>query len=81
MAARKTRKIGNDEVSAVGYGAMGIASHYGSVPSDKERLKVRCASYVCFNTKLTRTSSFWTNCTLVAVPTGTLRTSTGTRRF
>lgn len=37
----KTRKIGNDDVTAIGYGAMGIAAFYGSVRPDEERLKVR----------------------------------------
>lgn len=36
----KTRKIGNDDVNPIGYGAMGIAAVYGSVPPDEERLKV-----------------------------------------
>ena len=36
-----TRKIGADSVSAIGYGAMGIAAHYGPTGSDEERLKVR----------------------------------------
>ena len=40
--ALPTRKIGNTDVSAVGYGAMGIAAFYGQVQSDEERLKVSC---------------------------------------
>ena len=36
-----TRKIGTDDVTAIGYGAMGIAAFYGAVDSDEERLKVR----------------------------------------
>lgn len=35
-----TRKIGSTEVSALGYGAMGISAFYGSVESDEERFKV-----------------------------------------
>jgi hypothetical protein len=35
-----TRKVGNTEVSAIGYGAMGISSYYGSAPPDEERFKV-----------------------------------------
>ncbi|TFK49236.1 Aldo/keto reductase [Heliocybe sulcata] len=34
-----TRKIGNDAVTAIGYGAMGIAAFYGKVAPDEERLK------------------------------------------
>lgn len=37
-----TRKIGQTEVSAIGYGAMGISGIYGQVTqSDEERFKVR----------------------------------------
>ena len=36
-----TRKIGNTDVTAIGYGAMGIAAFYGQVQSDEERFKVR----------------------------------------
>ena len=36
-----TRKIGNTDVTAIGYGAMGIAAFYGQVQSDEERVKVR----------------------------------------
>jgi hypothetical protein len=34
------RKIGSTAVSAIGYGAMGIAGYYGPTPSDEERFKV-----------------------------------------
>jgi aryl-alcohol dehydrogenase-like predicted oxidoreductase len=36
-----TRKIGGTDVSAIGYGAMGIAAFYGTVENDEERFKVR----------------------------------------
>lgn len=36
-----TRKIGNDNVTAIGYGAMGISSYYAKPQSDEERIKVR----------------------------------------
>ncbi|KAI0747134.1 Aldo/keto reductase [Daedaleopsis nitida] len=35
-----TRKIGNIDISAIGYGAMGIAAFHGALLSDEERLKV-----------------------------------------
>ncbi|KAF9001661.1 NADP-dependent oxidoreductase domain-containing protein [Cyathus striatus] len=35
-----TRKIGNDQVNEIGFGAMGISSYYGSVDPDEERFKV-----------------------------------------
>ena len=34
-----TRKIGNTEVTAIGYGAMNIAAAYGDVLSEEERFK------------------------------------------
>lgn len=40
MPSYPTRKIGNDQVSAIGYGAMGISAFYGPTESDEERLKV-----------------------------------------
>jgi hypothetical protein len=38
-----TRRVGQTEVSAIGYGAMGISSYYGSTPPDQERFKVMSA--------------------------------------
>jgi hypothetical protein len=36
-----TRKIGNDDISAIGFGAMGIGgAAYGEAGSDEERFKV-----------------------------------------
>ncbi|KZV67259.1 Aldo/keto reductase [Peniophora sp. CONT] len=40
-----TRKIGNTDVTAIGYGAMGIAAFYGQVQSDEERFKFLDALY------------------------------------
>jgi len=39
-----TRRVGQTEVSAIGYGAMGISSFYGSTPPDQERFKVMSVS-------------------------------------
>ena len=36
-----TRKIGDTEVSAIGYGAMGLAAAYGDHLSEEERFEVR----------------------------------------
>lgn len=41
MPVLQTRKIGHDEVTAIGYGAMGISSYYATPQPDEERLKVR----------------------------------------
>jgi hypothetical protein len=35
-----TRKIGSSAVSAIGYGAMGLAGVYGKPMPDEERFKV-----------------------------------------
>ncbi|KZV64168.1 Aldo/keto reductase [Peniophora sp. CONT] len=40
-----TRKIGNTDVTAIGYGAMGIAGFYGQAQDDKERFKMLDAVY------------------------------------
>jgi len=38
-----TRKIGDDDVSAIGFGAMGISVYYGPIAPDEERFKVNLA--------------------------------------
>ena len=35
-----TRKIGNDQVTAIGWGAMGLSLWYGTIPTDEERFKL-----------------------------------------
>ncbi|KII86843.1 hypothetical protein PLICRDRAFT_43512 [Plicaturopsis crispa FD-325 SS-3] len=40
-----TRKIGTHDVTAIGYGAMGIAGTYGAVDSDEQRLEFLDALY------------------------------------
>ena len=40
-----TRKIGDVDVSAIGFGAMGISTFYGPVESNEERFKVDSFSY------------------------------------
>jgi len=40
-----TRKIGNSQVTAIGYGAMGISAFYGAVVPDEERLEFLDALY------------------------------------
>ncbi|KAF8492232.1 NADP-dependent oxidoreductase domain-containing protein [Russula emetica] len=40
-----TRRVGQTEVSAIGYGAMGISSYYGTAPPDPERFKMLDAVY------------------------------------
>ncbi|KAG9218088.1 hypothetical protein CCMSSC00406_0010247 [Pleurotus cornucopiae] len=40
MASYPKRKFGNEEVSAIGFGAMGIAAFYGQTEPDEERFKV-----------------------------------------
>ena len=40
-----TSKIGSTDVTAIGYGFMGLSGHYGVPLEDEERLKVRPARY------------------------------------
>ena len=35
-----TRKIGKDDVTAIGFGLMGLSAFYGAIESDEERFKV-----------------------------------------
>ena len=35
-----TRKLGNDDVSAVGFGAMVLSAFYGATEPDEDRFKV-----------------------------------------
>jgi hypothetical protein len=43
--ALSTRKIGNDSVTAVGFGLMGLSVWYGPAESDELRLKVKGLRY------------------------------------
>lgn len=61
-----TRKIGNSEVSSIGYGAMGIAAYYDTVLPDEERMKVcgdaytsssSCSSYISFRYSMVYTKA------------------------
>ncbi|ESK84374.1 Aldoketoreductase [Moniliophthora roreri MCA 2997] len=45
MSPIPQRKIGNATVPAIGFGVMGIATAYGKVDTDEERLKVLDAAY------------------------------------
>jgi hypothetical protein len=35
-----TRKIGKDDVTAIGFGLMGLSAFYGPIENDEERFKV-----------------------------------------
>jgi len=41
MVSSSTRKIGDREVSVIGFGAMVLAGAYGAAGGDEERFKVR----------------------------------------
>ena len=76
--ALPTRRIGNDNVSAIGYGAMGIAAFYGAPLPDEERYKVSSFVLIISRPVLNITSrSFSTTCTTVAATSGTLPTAMG----
>uniref|UniRef100_A0A8H8CEZ4 NADP-dependent oxidoreductase domain-containing protein n=1 Tax=Psilocybe cubensis TaxID=181762 RepID=A0A8H8CEZ4_PSICU len=40
-----TRKIGNDDVTAMGFGLMGMSAFYGPIDSDEDRFKVLDAAF------------------------------------
>lgn len=46
-ATLPTRKIGGVDVTAIGYGAMGIAAIYGDKLTEDERFKVRSSDLLC----------------------------------
>lgn len=48
MSPLSTRKIGTDDVTAIGYGAMGIAAYYGPTRPDEERLEVSALTMYTF---------------------------------
>lgn len=81
MPSLPTRKIGDTDVTAIGYGAMGISALYGPIDSDEERLKVFSPLYNFLCSLLTIILySFWTSFTLVDARTGTPPTCTATPR-
>ncbi|KAG2036019.1 Aldo keto reductase [Suillus americanus] len=45
MSKYPTRKIGTDDVSAIGFGAMGIGAYYGQTGPDEERFQVLDKAY------------------------------------
>ena len=75
------RKIGNTDVAAIGFGAMGISMGYGSVGDDEERLKVSAVLFYDVHTfgcnYLARFSTLHLN---LAAHSGTLPTSMGIQK-
>ncbi|KIM54237.1 hypothetical protein SCLCIDRAFT_1154802 [Scleroderma citrinum Foug A] len=59
MISYPTRKIGDVDVSAIGFGAMGISAFYGSVEPDEERFKV-------LDTALQYGCNFWDTANIYA---------------
>lgn len=45
MSPLPSRKLGKDEITAIGYGAMGLSAFYGTLKPDEERLKFLDALY------------------------------------
>ena len=74
-----TRKIGNVEVSPIGYGAMGISAFYGTVLPDEDRLKVRVHSLrqTHIRSKSISPPRSWMECSRVDARTGIPPMSTG----
>lgn len=79
-ATLPTRKIGTDSVTAIGFGAMGIAAFYGAADPDDVRLKV-CPSHSLNEAYAHVTRSFWMISTKADASTGTLRMSIMIPRF
>jgi hypothetical protein len=81
-----TRRVGQTEVSAIGYGAMGISSYYGSAPPDEERFKVMPVSTDKnrISESCKRFAQLFISCLMpfmrLAVQTGTLQMCTVTPR-
>ena len=81
-----TRRVGQTEVSAIGYGAMGISSFYGSAPPDPERFKVMSVStdQIRIFKSSKRFAQLFISCLMpfmrLAVQTGTLQMCTETQR-
>jgi len=45
VMSSSTRKIGDHEVSVIGFGAMVLAGAYGTAGEEEERFKVRCRQH------------------------------------
>ena len=53
MSTIPKRKIGDAEVSCIGYGAMGMSAFHGEITqSDEERFKVRISTTISVLTNL-----------------------------
>ncbi|KXN92671.1 Aldo-keto reductase yakc [NADP(+)] [Leucoagaricus sp. SymC.cos] len=70
MAIIPTRKIGNDDVAAIGLGLMGLSAFYGQVESDEERFKF-------LDVALEEGATFWDTADVYATKFGILVTETG----
>jgi aryl-alcohol dehydrogenase-like predicted oxidoreductase len=57
MPQLPTRKIGNTEVTAIGWGGMGLSIAYGPPLPDEERFKVR-SDTICFPIELSHSIFF-----------------------
>jgi hypothetical protein len=69
-----TRIIGTSQVSAIGFGSMGLSAFYGKVPPDEQRLNVRFLpshpSMICQQFLMSHLS-FWMLCMLEDAHSGT----------
>lgn len=84
MPSLPTRKIGNDDVTAIGLGLMGLSVFYGPVESDEERFKVRTNESIS-SLKSPDDKSSLGRCSMLHLKQvariGTLRTSMATARI
>ena len=65
-----TRKIGDADVTAIGYGAMNIAAAYGDVLSEEERFKAGFTSRFYVRSSDSNPISCSILCTSSGAPTG-----------
>ncbi|EKM56383.1 uncharacterized protein PHACADRAFT_141007 [Phanerochaete carnosa HHB-10118-sp] len=59
MSPLPTRKLGKDQVTAVGYGAMGLSAFYGTPKPDEERFKARAAQTNFLDALYESGCTFW----------------------
>ena len=46
--SQNTRKIGNDDVSPIGFGLMALSAYYGAIENDEERFKVCALLFILY---------------------------------
>ena len=76
-----TRKIGNTDVTAIGYGTMGISINYGAPLSDEEAFQVSQSFVEIFTPRTRKPWRSWTRSMSLVAPTGIPLAYTAARRI